>query len=152
MHINHYIFMFKMNNTKILNNKYFPVPWNIKKNEIFYHIKHLKQQGSNYVTHTLCSHIPRKLCISHSPLKRQHTLLPVVSKHSTRRRYRIWRAYVLFRTLPTLLRKSYMTCFRVCLIKIITPWVDSEAWGFGEDMTASIQGNVLNGLSDMSFE
>jgi len=44
-----------------------------------------------------------------------------------------------------------MTCFKVCLTKIITPW-DSEAWRFGEDMRASIQGNVLNGLSDMSFE
>lgn len=92
------------------------------------------------------------MCISHSPLKQQHLLLHVVSEHSTKQKIGDEGHTCCFKRShshpqPTLLRKS----FKVCPPKIITPWVDSEAWRFGEDMRASIQGNVLNGLLDMSF-
>ncbi len=32
-----------------------------------------------------------------------------------------------------------------------TPRVESEAWGFSEDLRDSIQRNVLNGLQDIAF-
>lgn len=47
--------------------------------------------------------------------------------------------------------RASLRALRLACLKT-TPGLDSEAWGFEQDMRALIQGNVLNGLPDTSFE
>ncbi len=146
----------KMNNTKIMNNKSFSVPcnfkrWNISSHKIF---KANTSQHRDLIMSLSLSEVigpGNCTCMSHSPWRNLLLLPPfvMVFQHSTKQKKIIEGHTYNYEHLchhpqSTLLWRSYMMCFK-------TPRVESEAWGFSEDLRDSIQRNVLNGLQDIRF-